>query len=320
MRAYVLAGFDTPPEIMEVPTPGIGPDDVLVRVLASSVNPHDAHVISGAAKAYMDYRFPITLGNDVAGVIEEIGRGVTRFQPGDKVFGVLRETVAHRGTFAEYVAVPADVFLVGQPPNLSDIDAGALGLATVAALACLETVAVSRGDAVLINGATGGVGGSAIQISAAAGFRVVATARPGDEERHVRSLGATDVVDWSAGDVAGRVRELCPHGIDGLIDLVNFDPSAFDALAAAVLRQGGRAASTLNAAQPDRREGLIATNVVAMAKPRYLDRMAAMAASGALCAPVKEVYDLEHIDDALAALAAGALGKIAVRVAGRSPA
>jgi NADPH:quinone reductase-like Zn-dependent oxidoreductase len=320
MRAYILAGFDTAPEIMEVPTPRIGPDDVLVRVLASSVNPHDAHVISGAAQAYMDYRFPVTLGNDVAGVIEEVGAGVTRFRPGDKVFGVLRETVAHRGTFAEYVAVPADAFLVGQPPNLSDIDAGALGLATVAALACLEAVPVSRGDALFVNGATGGVGGSAIQIAAAAGARVLATARPGEEQRHVRGLGATDVVDWSAGDVARRVRELCPHGIDGLIDLVSFDPSAFEALAAAVLRRGGRAASTLNAAQADGRRGLTRTNVVAMAKPEYLDRMAAMAASGVLRAPVKKVYDLEHIDDALAALAAGALGKIAIRIAGRSPA
>jgi NADPH:quinone reductase-like Zn-dependent oxidoreductase len=315
MRAYVLDSLDAAPRAVEAPRPEIGAGDVLVRVLASSVNPHDAHVISGAAQAYMEYRFPITLGNDLAGVVEEVGADVRRFQPGDKVFGVLRETVAHRGTFADYVAVPADEFLVGQPAGLDDVEAGTLGLASVAAMASLEPLEVGKGDTVLINGATGGVGSCAIQIASATGARVIATARPGDEERHVRELGAAEVVDWSGGDVAVAVRGRHPDGIDGLVDLVNYDPTAFAALATAVLRPGGRAASTLQAADPDRLPDLTGTNVIAMAKPVFLAAMADMAASGTLRATVSQVHDFDHIDAALAALAEGTLGKIALRFA-----
>src|SRR5438876_671063 len=84
----------------------------------------------------------VAAGRELAGVVEEVGPGVTRFKPGDKVFGLLQEPAAHRGTFADYVVLPADQFLVAQPPDLADDEAGVLGLATAAALACLEPLAL----------------------------------------------------------------------------------------------------------------------------------------------------------------------------------
>lgn len=258
MRAYVLESFDSPPKIIDLPEPAVGDDEVLVRVRASSVNPHDAQVVSGGAKRYMEYRFPVTIGSDLAGVVEKVGPNVSEFEPGDRVFGVLRELVAHRGTFAEYVAVPeGHGFIVHQPSGLDEVEAGSLGLAALTALWCLDAVGVSDGDAVLINGATGGVGSCAVQITAAAGARVIATARPGEEERYVRELGA---------------------------------------------------------AATDKLGGITATNILASAEPALLRRIAGLVEAGKLRPPATQVYEFEQIDDAFAALAAGARGKIAVRI------
>lgn len=314
MRAYVLEGFDVPPTMIDVPTPQVGASDVLVRVRASSVNPHDAHVISGMARQYMEYRFPVTLGVDLAGEVEEIGSAVTQFRRGDRVFGVIREPILHRGAFAESVLIPADQFIVSQPSNLGDIDAGSLGLASVAALACLDAVAPSHGMTLLVNGATGGVGSCAVEIAAALGARVIATARPGAEERHVRDLGATDVVDWSAGDVGAIARDLHPAGIDCVIDLVNYEPGAFTQLVTRVLRAGGRAASTLQAAQATAGSGIEVANVIARVEPAKLARMAELAAADTLHGHVTQVFAFDEIEAAFAALAAGAVGKIALRM------
>jgi NADPH:quinone reductase-like Zn-dependent oxidoreductase len=314
MRAYVLEGFDVPPKMIEMPTPEVGAGDVLVRVHASSVNPHDAHVISGSARQYMEYRFPVILGSDVAGTVEEVGVSVTRFARGDRVFGLIREPILHRGPFAEFVAIPADRFVVSQPANLGDLDAGSLGLASAAALACLDAVAPSRGTTLLINGATGGVGSCAVEIAAALGVCVIATARAGDEERHVRELGATDVVDWSAGDVGVLARDLHPAGIDCVIDLVNHEPAAFARLATTALRRGGRAASSLQAGEAPPGSEIEIANIVATAELATLERIAELAAAETLHGHVKHVFAFEEIEAALAALAAGAVGKIALRM------
>jgi NADPH:quinone reductase-like Zn-dependent oxidoreductase len=314
MRAYVLEGFDVPPKMVDVPTPETGASDVLVRVRASSVNPHDAHVVSGMARQYMEYRFPVIVGVDLAGTVEDVGSSVTRFRPGDRVFGVIREPTLHRGSFAEFVVVPEDQFIISQPSSLGDIDAGSLGLASVTALACLDAVAPSQGMTVLVNGATGGVGSCAVEIAAALGARVVATARPGTEELHVRDLGATDVVDWSAGDVGALARDVHPAGVDCVIDLVNYLPAAFSQLAMTVLRGGGRAVSTLQAAEAMPGSGIDVTNIIASVEPAKLKRMAQLAEAGTLHGHVTQVFAFEEIEAAFAALAGGAVGKIGLRV------
>ena len=312
MRAYVLSDLDHPPALMDLAVPEIADDEVLVRIDAASVNPIDSAIAAGEVRSWMDYEFPVTLGRDLAGTVERVGAAVTRFRPGDAVFGYIAKPVAHDGSFAEYAAVPQDQFIVRRPAGLDAVHGAALGLAAVTALMCLDATGVGAGDALLVNGATGGVGGYAVQAAKALGAEVIATARPGDEESHVRGLGADAVVDWSAGDVGAAVSALRPDGVHGLIDVVTDTPERFASLATTVLAPGGRAATTRGVADAERLGGIEAANIFSMPEMALLERIAALVDSGGLRAPVSEVHPFDRIEDAFAALARGALGKIAV--------
>jgi NADPH:quinone reductase-like Zn-dependent oxidoreductase len=316
MRAYVLQGFGEAPAFAEVAAPSaaeLGSDDVLVRVQASSVNPHDGSVASGAARRYLEYRFPVVLGSDFAGTVEAVGPGVDDVLPGAKVFGLVRELTAERGSFSELVAVPRD-WVAPVPPGVDTVSAGALGLAALTALRCTEAVDAGPDDVVLVNGATGGVGSYVVQMLAGAGAAAVATARPGAETDHVRAMGATAVVDWSAGEVADQVCALHPDGVTAVVDLVNRDRDVLTALAARMLRPGGRVASTGHAADAEALPSMRAVNVNAVADRSGLHRIARLVESGVVRAPVTRVFGLDDVDQALGELRSGAVGKLAIRI------
>ncbi|HLH64839.1 MAG TPA: NADP-dependent oxidoreductase [Solirubrobacteraceae bacterium] len=315
MQAYVLQSFDDAPRLVRVPQPEIGHDQVLVRVHAVSINPVDLAIASGEAKNWLEYRFPVTIGRDLAGVVERIGEGVTSFTPGDRVFGYIARDYAHDGSFAEYVAIPEGEFIVPAPDSVDAVHAAALGLAAVTATMCLDAAGVHEGSSVLVNGATGGVGGYAVQIAKARGAKlVVGSGRPGAEEAHVRSLGADAVVDWSAPDFARRARQTAGSGFDALIDVVTGDPAAFATLARMVLADGGRAATTIGAADPERLDGIEATNVWSAPEVPLLRSIAELAAEGRVRAPVRAVYGFGEIEQAFEAVRRGALGKVCVRL------
>jgi NADPH:quinone reductase-like Zn-dependent oxidoreductase len=314
MRAYVLEGFDTEPRMTDVPVPEVADDEILVRVHSVSVNPVDLAIASGGARDWLEYRFPVTIGRDLAGVVEAVGPAVTSFAPGDRVFGYVAEEHAHRGSFSEYVAIPEGRFVIHQPDGVGHSEAGALGLASVTATMCLDAAGVGSGTRLLINGATGGVGSYATQIAKARGAWVIATARPGAEEEHVRGLGADQVVDWSAGDVAGQVHRVHPEGIDALIDLVTGDSSAFAALAVEVLTPDGKAATTLNAANPDLLDGRQGANVWSSPDTERMRSVASLVAEGRVRAPITEVYEFDRLEDAFEAVRRGAVGKVGVQV------
>ena len=158
MRAYALREFGEPPGLTEVPVPEAGPGEVRVRVTASSVNPYDAAAGAGFFRRMSEYRLPAVLGRDVAGTVDQVGAGVTAFAPGDEVLGMVKRDYVGDGTFAEYVVVPEDRFLVHRPEALGLAEAGALGLAAVTALQSLRELGLRPEDTVLVNGATGGVG------------------------------------------------------------------------------------------------------------------------------------------------------------------
>ena len=312
MRAYVLEDLDRPPALVDVPVPAIADNEVLVRVHAASVNPIDRAIIAGEVRSWMDYEFPVTLGRDLAGSVERVGAAVTRFAVGDDVFGYIAKPVAHDGSFAEYVAVPEDEFIVARPAGLDAAQAGALGLAAVTAMMCVDATGVAAGDALLINGATGGVGSYAIQIAKALGVHVIASARPGAEEAHVRALGADEAVDWSGGDARGARARRASRRRAG--------PDRRGHRHARALRGAGR--DDARAGRPRRhdagrrRPGLLGaievTNVFSAPDTALLARIAELAQAGQLRAPVAEVHAFDRIDDAFAALARGALGKIAI--------
>jgi NADPH:quinone reductase-like Zn-dependent oxidoreductase len=197
-----------PPEVLKViqterPRPGLG--EILVRVHAAGVNPTDwktrgRGVFASGAKA------PFILGFDVAGVVEEVGGGVTLFQPGDEVFGMPR--FPHpAGAYADYVAAPARHF-APRPRSLDHIQAGALPLASLTAWqALVDTARIRPGQRVLIHAAAGGVGHLAVQIAKAHGAYVIGTAGAAKHDL-LRSLGADELIDYRTQDFVETVRDV----------------------------------------------------------------------------------------------------------------
>ncbi len=298
MQAFAVTSFGDPPAVIEVPAPEVGPGEVLVRVRAASVNPYDAFVALGAMQEYMEYVFPAVLGMDVAGVVEGVGEGVEGFAPGDRVFGTLgMKGVIHDGTFGE-LATPQAPSIARTQDGLDDAAAATLGVAGTTAMTAITVLDPAEGATIVVVGATGGVGTFAVQLAAARGAHVIASVRPGDEG-FVTELGAAETVDYT-GDLAADVRDRYPHGVDGLIDLVNRDPSVFADLAALV-REGGRAASALGGAGEVTEIGGVSVANVG-SDPSHLAELASMVVDGRLRPAVRRTYPLADAARALAGL------------------
>ena len=309
MKAVTLETFDTPPALRDdLPAPTPAANEVLVRVRASSVNPADSGIAAGMLKQMgVEYEFPVILGRDYAGVVEQVGPEVTRYAVGDEVFGFLLHAnpTVHDGSWAELIAVPQDMF-IGRAPNGVDLaTAGAAPLAGIAAIMAIDALELSYGDTVLIVGATGGVGSFAVQLAARAGATVVAPALPEDED-YLRELGVGELLPRD-GDLAAAARERYPDGFDAVLDLVNYAPG----VPATLVKDGGRVASPTGAAG----EGPGRTMVMAAPTPENLERLARLLADGTLRVPVQATYELAQAPDALSALPTShTRGKLAIRV------
>jgi NADPH:quinone reductase-like Zn-dependent oxidoreductase len=201
MKAIVIDRYGTADvlRLEEVPAPVPGDGEVLVRVRASSVNPYDWHFLTGLPKLFRPvFGFPRPkhriLGADLAGQVEAVGKAVTRFRPGDEVYGV---TTA--GAYAEYAAV-AEAELVPKPAGLTFEQAAAVPMAGHTALQALRDKGrVAPGQRVLINGASGGVGTLAVQIAKSMGAEVTGVCSTANVDL-VRSLGADRVIDYTRDD------------------------------------------------------------------------------------------------------------------------
>jgi len=212
MRAVVGAQYGPPEclEVREVPRPDPGPGELLVRVHAAAVNPLDWFLVTGLpliARTSMGLRRPKQLiaGVDLAGVVQAVGSGVTQFRVGDEVFG------GGTGVFADY-ALAKEGDLAPKPHSLSFEEAAAVPLAAVTALQALRDrgrLQAGQAQAVLINGASGGVGLFAVQIAKHLGAEVTGVCSSGNAEL-VRSMGADRVIDYAAQDFtrAGRPYDL----------------------------------------------------------------------------------------------------------------
>ncbi|MBG0565121.1 NAD(P)-dependent alcohol dehydrogenase [Actinoplanes aureus] len=213
MRAFVQDSYGSTEalRLREVTTPVPADDQILVRVHAASLNARDWHVLRGdpmLARSSFGWRAPRQRirGSDIAGRVEAVGRSVTRFAPGDEVFGDVRDT---DGAFAEYVCLAQDA-AQPKPPNLTFEEAATLPMAGGTALRGLRELApVRAGHRVLINGASGGVGTFAVQIAKAAGAEVTGVCS-GRNAELVRSLGADHVIDYTRSDFSrsGRTYDI----------------------------------------------------------------------------------------------------------------
>jgi NADPH:quinone reductase-like Zn-dependent oxidoreductase len=314
MRAlHVLAPGDSP-VLGDLDIPQPGPGDVLVKVRAAGLNPVDNVLAAGHMAQMVPHAYPLVLGRDVAGTVEAVGADVTHVAPGDQVLGCLPlRPPVQAGTIAEYAVLPGDG-VTPLPEGLDFVTAAALPLAASAAFAAIEASSPQEGEVVLINGATGGVGLFAVQLAVSRGAVVVATGTPADEERLLK-LGATTVVDYTAGPVVDQVRTAHPDGADVLINLVGQSP---EQVPFAALRAGGRVASTTFGVVTDEalaEAGVTGTVVSANPVSETTAPLAALAAVNALTVDVAEVLPLDRATEGLVTLAAGlARGKLVVAI------
>jgi NADPH:quinone reductase len=309
MRAFTLNGFGAPPALSDIPPPAPGDDEVLIRAEASSVNPVDNAIAAGMLEGMFEHEFPVVLGRDFAGVVEQGGPRATRFPPGERVFGFVLHAgpVVRDGAWAERITV-SETTLAAVPAAVDLAAAGAAPLAGITALFAVDAVDLAPGQTVLIVGASGGVGSFAVQLASHAGAQVLASALPEDAE-YLRDLGAAEVVDRNT-DVTAAARSNHPDGVDALIDLVSYTDDAFEAYAAA-LKDDGRAASPLSGIQ----QGPGRAPIMAVPDPSALERLAELVAGGTLRVPIQRSYRLEQASDALAALSAShTQGKIAMAI------
>jgi NADPH:quinone reductase-like Zn-dependent oxidoreductase len=209
MKAVQFAEYGGPEvlRVVDVEEPHAGAGQIRVAVRAAGVNPIDWKIRSGAMSEVFPTKLPSIPGNDVAGVVDEVGDGVSGVAVGDEVFGN-----AISGAAAQYAVV--DHF-AAKPAGMSFAEAGGLGVAAETAARALDLLGLSAGQTVLINGAAGGVGITATQLAKARGANVIGTAGE-NNHAYLRSIGATPTT-YGEG-LADRVRELAPDGVDLALD------------------------------------------------------------------------------------------------------
>ncbi len=243
MQAVVIDGYGGPERLelrtVAVPTPAAG--EVLIQVAAAGVGVWDVKQREGAMRSMEPnggLPFPVVLGADGAGVIAALGDGVVDFAIGDAVYGIAFLS-PKGGFYAHYVAVPAEQ-VARIPAGMDRIQAGALGVTAVTALRGLQDrLHVGPGDRVLVFGASGGLGLTAVQLARAMGASVLGVVTSEDGAEAAREAGAERVVDMKLDDLPLALREFAPDGLDAVLAT-----AAGDGLAQgiAALRAGGRLA------------------------------------------------------------------------------
>ena len=214
MRAAYIEKPGPPESIIvgELPTPEPTGRQVLVRMAAAAVNPVDTYIRAGTIK--MDIPLPFIVGCDVAGVVEKVGPNARRFKVGDRVWGSNQGLLGRQGTFAEYAAVDED-WLYPTPEGVRDAAAAACALVGITAhLGLVRDARLQAGEILFVNGGTGGVGSMVVQMAKALGARVITTAGSDEKVKACRELGADAAINYKTEDVAARVQEFAPEGVN----------------------------------------------------------------------------------------------------------
>jgi NADPH:quinone reductase-like Zn-dependent oxidoreductase len=270
----------------DAPRPTAGAGEVLIKVHNSSVNPFDAALRAGYLSAYFQPAFPLTLGTDVAGVVDAVGPGVTAFAPGDSVYA--RAGVTRDGAYAEYVVAPASD-VAAKPKTVDFIHAAAIPHVILTAWqALIEAAKLSKGQTVLVHGAAGGVGHMATQLAKSRGAKVIGTASKNTD--FLRELGVDQIIDYAKTKFEDVV-----HGVDVVLDTVGGDTQE---RSWSVLKPGGMLVSTI---QPPSEERAAARGVrqhmVASNPPigPTLTEVAKMVDAGTIKPEVSQVIPLKDI-------------------------
>jgi NADPH:quinone reductase len=312
MRAFAVRSFGEPASVQNLPVPA-NDEAVLIRVRFAGVNPLDNNLVG---RLNADSWYPFVVGIDFAGVAERVPAGDHGLRVGDRVFGMART----HGSYAERTVVaPAAPMepLAKIPDGVADDHAAALPTAAITALRTMDLLEVAAGEHVVVMGATGGVGGYAVQMARSRGAHVIATVCGGDGE--ARRLGAEEVYDSESADVVDALRAAHPDGVDAVLDLFN-GPDAIKR-DADVIRPGGRLVSTIFAADEDwfAQRKITAHNHSSRANPlispQGLAAVGQMLADGTITARIGSTVDLEGAGRVLDDLRHGGLhGKAVIRL------
>ncbi|WP_240930614.1 NADP-dependent oxidoreductase [Isoptericola sp. BMS4] len=290
-------------DVREVPDPHAGPGEIRLAVGAIGLNPMDRQI---AASAHHAARFGITgpsgFGCDLAGVVDEVGHGVTEFAEGDRVHGGVLVGAAADHVVLRVPPAPPHL-LVPTPDGIDDATAAALPTPGLTALAAVEAIRPGPSDVVLIGGAAGGVGVLAVQLARLAGAEVIGTGAPGTFD-FLRRLGAAPVA-YGPG-LSERVRETASGGITAAIDLHGAET------AEAALALGVPAARIATVASEHHLPGVHATGACA-ADPASLGRLAEAVIRGDVTVPIAARFPLSEIRDAVTLQSSGHVhGKVIV--------
>lgn len=296
--------------LSEVPKPGFGPRDLLVRLHAAGVNPVDAKLRKRGT--YYPERLPCILGLDGAGVVESAGSGVERFKVGDEVFFLNGGIGGEPGNYAEYAVVSED-FVAEKPPSISMAEAAAIPLVFITAWESLfDRAGLAPNQTVLIHAGAGGVGHVAVQIAKYSGAKVAATVSSPEKAAFVESLGADLAIDYKAGDFVEKMLDWTEgNGADVVLDTVGGEVfcRSFEAV-----RFYGKVVTLLDPSCPSMKEArtrnlgivyeLMLTPLIydlhanRLAQRAMLDAASEMIAEGKLKIAVEKIFPLEDANAA----------------------
>ena len=300
MRAVTYHEYGDPSvlRVDDVPEPPAGPGQVRIRVQAASINPIDWKFRAGFLQEAIPLQLPAIPGRDAAGVVDEVGAGVTGVDLGDRVFGL-----SEGGTAAEYAVLTGWALV---PEAWTVEQAAAAGVAAETAIRVLDLLGVDAGRTLLIEGAAGGVGSAAVQIAVSRGAAVIGTASEGNHA-FVRSLGATPTT-YGPG-LADRVGALAPAGVDAVFDAVGSGSLA------ELIKVAPSADDVVTIADPTAQEYGVRLSAGAEPPTPALVVAAALGAAGHYVPHVAATYRLEQLGEAHARSQAGHVqGKLVVKI------
>jgi NADPH:quinone reductase-like Zn-dependent oxidoreductase len=312
MRAYCVTNCGEAPSIQDIPVPA---DDsaLLIRVTYAGVNPVDYKLVE---RLTADSPYPFVLGVDFAGVVENVPSENTEFKTGDRIFGMART----HGAYSEYTAVVPGTNaepIAKIPHNVTDQQAAALPIPAITALGSLDLLGITSGQSLVVIGATGSVGGYAVQMARSKGVNVIGIVRSNSEE--AKRLGANEVYNTNDGDPITRVKESYPDGVDAVLDLVS-DPDAINR-DAEILKNGGSLVSAIYSADEKwfAQHNITAHNIAGNTNPlsttEGLNKVVALLQDGTITERIRLTDDLENAANVLEKLRHGGLsGKAVLRI------
>jgi NADPH:quinone reductase-like Zn-dependent oxidoreductase len=314
MKAYYSTAYGGPEvsQYGDLPDPSAGKDQLLIEVKAVSINPVDYKVKRGVARLMSGSKFPRTFGSDFAGVVRETGPGVTKFKPGDRVYGATPVIWGKPGALAQLLAVNQK-FARDIPGSISFEEAASLPIAALTALNGLRRCGVTKGKEVLINGGTGGVGHFAIQIAKAKGAIVTATCSRGNAEL-ARKLGADETLGYSREELAKTEKKF-----DVILD--TYGKMEYEDICR-LLKRGGVYATTqikpflfFSSLLVQLVYGKKLTSSNLRSKPEDMDEMERLFLAKKLVPVIENYFTLERSDEAFKLAEEGKpRGKIIIRI------